>query len=207
MTITNGYATLAQMYAELDITDTKYDPKLETAIAAASRQIDGHTGRRFWQDATVVDRQYFPSSTVYVEVDDISTTTGLVVKIDTNDDGTFAQTLTITTNYIVAPVNAPDMVPVQPYTQIRLVDRGVSAFPNWGSGRPSVQVTAKFGWPAIPDDVVKACLVQAVMLFKSSEAPFGAVQLGFDQSGVQRMSGRLHPVAVGLLEPYVKQYA
>jgi hypothetical protein len=77
------------------------------------------------------------------------------------------------------------------------------SFPVHGTGRPGVQVTAKFGWPAIPDDVTKACLVQAGLLFKADDASLGAIQ--FADAGVAlRMQNRLHPVAEALLEPYCK---
>jgi hypothetical protein len=61
MAITNGYATLDQFKAQMRITvnDLVDDARMELSIAAASRQIDAHCGRRFWQDATVVDRQFY----------------------------------------------------------------------------------------------------------------------------------------------------
>ena len=55
MTITHGYCTLDQLKSEMRIGthDSADDTRLELSIAAASRQIDAHTGRRFWQDSTV----------------------------------------------------------------------------------------------------------------------------------------------------------
>ena len=87
MTITNGYAALADLKAELGIFDTTDDDALELAIEAASRQCDDYTGRRFWQDGSVVARTYVPDDPYCLVVDDISTTTGLVVKIDDDDSG------------------------------------------------------------------------------------------------------------------------
>ena len=206
MAITNGYATLDAFKEQMRIpvNDVTDDARLEAAIAAASRQIDGHTGRRFWQDSTVVDRQFYADNARICHVDDISTTSGLIVKVDDDDDGVFETTLTVTSNYIVRPVNAADMVPVHPFTEIVLVDsNGAVSLPVHGSGRPGVQITARFGWPAIPDDVTKACLVQAGMLFKADDASLGAVQ--FADAGVAlRMQNRLHPIAEALLEPYCK---
>ena len=206
MAIVNGYADLDSFKAQMRIpvNDVTDDARLEAAIAAASRQIDGHTGRRFWQDSTVVDRQFYADNARICHVDDISTTSGLIVKVDDDDDGVFETTLTVTSNYIVRPVNAADMVPVHPFTEIVLVDsNGAVSLPVHGSGRPGVQITARFGWPAIPDDVTKACLVQAGMLFKADDASLGAVQ--FADAGVAlRMQNRLHPVAEALLEPYCK---
>lgn len=206
MSIVNGYSTLDAFKEQMRIpvNDLTDDARLEASIAAASRQIDGHTGRRFWQDSTVVDRQFYADNSRICYVDDISTTTGLIVKVDDDDDGTFETTLTVTTNYILRPVNAADMVPVWPFSEIVLVDsNGAVSFPVHGSGRPGVQITAKFGWPAVPDDVTKACLVQAGLLFKADDASLGAIQ--FADAGVAlRMQNRLHPIAEALLEPYCR---
>lgn len=202
MALTNCYATLDGLLTELNIGGSDVDPKLDTALNAASRQIDAFVGRRhgFWQDSTVKTREFFADDGCECMVDDISTTTGLIVKTDVNNDGTYAATLTVNTEFILLPVNAADEVPVQPYSCIRTVNSAY--FPTWG--RPGVQVTAKFGWPAIPDDVTKACLIQATQLFKASAAPFGGVQLGIEGT-VIRLAGRMHPLAEALLEPYVKR--
>jgi hypothetical protein len=205
VTITNGYTTLALLKGELGAsTDTADDAKMERAISAASRQIDKFVGRPhgFWQDAVVTSREYFSDSGQMCYVDDISTTAGLIVAVDVNDDGAYSQTLTITTNFIVGPVNSIDEVPQRPFNWIRIVDYGASMFYRWPSGRPNVKVTAKFGWAAVPDDVAQACLVQSAHLYKASSAAFGLVQMGMD-GNVWRLSARLNPIAEGLLDDYV----
>src|SRR4051794_12515523 len=126
VTITNGYCTLAQLKLEKGISDTVDDDVLSTAINASSRQIDGLCGQRFWQDATVQTRTYRATSRDYLdllEADDaagISTTTGLVVKLDTDDSGTYETTLTSGTDFYLEPLNAATRTPVWPYTAIRL---------------------------------------------------------------------------------------
>ena len=59
MAITNGYATLAQIRAELGYASgsTADDTRLEACVEAASRQIDGWTGQRFWVDGSVATRE------------------------------------------------------------------------------------------------------------------------------------------------------
>jgi hypothetical protein len=201
VTLTNAYAALDDLYAELNITSAQYDTKLEAALNAASRQIDGYTGRFFYQDSAVTVSTYYSDDYLECSTDDISTTTGLIVKIDNDDDGTFETTLTLNTNYILLPTNAANSWPAMPYTTIRLVDYGQTVFPQWSSGRPNTQVTAKFGFPAIPDDVAKACLIQATMLFKSSDAAMGGLSF---ESGILRMRDTLNPMAAALLERYVR---
>lgn len=203
MALTNAYATMASLKAELNIgqADTSYDVKLEMALNAASRQIDRHCGRFFYQNTSLVQREFYADSPLDCMVDDISTTTGLVVKVDTGDDGTYATTLTINTHFILLPRNADHETPVMPFTQIRIVDTGLTAFPLWSSGRPSCRVTAKWGFPAVPDDVDKACLIQATQLFKASDAVFGG--LSFD-AGILRVRETLNPMAAALVEYYAK---
>lgn len=202
MTLTNCYATLDDLRLELGVNDSYDDVKADVALNAASRQVDAHTGRRFWQDGSVVAREFYADESNICYVDDISTTTGLIVKTDGDDDGTFETTLTVTTHFILQPVNAADEVPVRPFTCIRCVDSSYS-FPMSSSGRPGVQVTAKFGWPAVPPDVKKATLIQAVQLFKASDAVFGGLSLGLD-GGVLRVRESLNPIAAALLESYCK---
>jgi hypothetical protein len=203
VTITNGYASLAALKAELTIQDSDDDIRLEAAINAASRQIDGWCGRRFWQDGSVVAREFYPDDYRTVCPGDISTKTGLVVKVDTGDDGLFATTLTIDTHFLVRPLNAADEVPVWPYTEIVLTDDTSTWFVQSGSGRPNVQVTAKFGWPAVPDDVTQACLIQAKNLYKATSGTYSGFQLSVDAGAVMRTPG-MDGVAGMLLERYRK---
>lgn len=203
MALTNAYADLADLKAELNIggADTSYDLKLELALNSASRQIDGYCGRFFYQDSALSVRTYYADDGEVCHVDDISTATGLIVKTDDNDDGTFENTLTLTTNFILLPTNAAVRYPVEPYTALRLVDSGITAFPMSYSGRPGVQVTAKFGWPTVPDDVAKACLIQATQLAKASDAVFGGLSF---EAGILRVRDTLNPMAAALVERYCK---
>jgi hypothetical protein len=200
--LTNAYCTLPQVKRTLGISDTLDDDLIELNINAASRQIDGHCGRRFWQDGTVQDRQFWADdpSCLYVSgMDgDISTVTGLVVKTDDDGDGTFETTLTIATDFILLPANAADRTPVWPYEEIRLV--GNYSFPRLSNGRPGVQVTAKFGWPAVPDDVEEACIRQAAQLYEAKNAVLGAVALG--ETAGMRVGRGMNPFAESLLAPY-----
>ena len=195
----NEYCTDAQLCAALGINaDAIGATKRGLAISAASRQVDGFCGRFFYQDSAVADRQYFADNALDCFVDDISTTSGLIVKTDQDSDGIFETTLTLTTNYILLPTNAADMYPVSPYTQIRVVDAGVSTLPVWNNGRPGVQITAKFGWPLVPDAVTQATVIQAVQLFKSADAAFGG--LSFGDAGFMRVRGTMNPLAAAILE-------
>lgn len=202
MTLTNAYVTLDAVKDELGRTDVANDTRIMAAINSASRQIDDYTGRRFWQDSTVVAREFYADDALELQssvdaVLDISTTTGLIVKLDDGDDGTFSTTLTINTDYVLTPANAAD--DGEPFTGIRLVD-GLYRFPNSSSNRPGVQVTAKFGWASIPDPVVQACLIQSVLLYKATDAALGG--LSFGDGAFLRVRGGLNPIAQSLVDRY-----
>ena len=203
MAIVNGYCTLAQVRSELGtyaVTDTTDDSKIELSVEAASRQIDAKLGYRLWQDVTVATREFYADSSRCVEIPEgISTTTGLIVKIDDAADGTFGTTLTIATDFILLPTNAADLLPVEPFTEIRLVDN--YTFPSPANGRPGVQITAKFGWPAVPDWAEKACIIQAIQLFKAKDAAFGIASFG-DMGGGLRVGRGLNPIADALVSPH-----
>lgn len=203
MALTNAYATVEELADELRMDNLRDQSRIERALNAASRQIDAHTGwpHGFWIDSAVVARVYEPDETDCLYIPEgIATATGLVIKVDYDGDGTYESTLTAA-DYQLEPANAAAEWPVWPYTEIEIRPLSSAYFPLGLEN--TVQVTAKFGWPAVPDDVNKACLVQAAQLFKASEAVFGGVQLGLD-GAVLRVRGGLNPIAEALLEHYCK---
>lgn len=204
MAITNGYCSLADLKNAIGISDTTDDDDLEDAVEAASRDIDDYCGkgRKFWQDASVVERSYYPSQASRLVVDDISTATGLLVDVDTDDDGSFSTSLTINTDFVLEPVNAAAEFPVRPWTSIRLLGGTLSSWSRLSSGRPYVRVTAKFGWSAVPEQVRRACILQAKTLFKAPDTTFGTFTAGID--GQPQRVPRMDPIAAGRLERYVR---
>lgn len=132
-----------------------------------------------------------------LEVDDFSTTAGLVVEADTGDTGSYSETWTITTDFVVEPANLSLNGIPWAYTTLRAV--GSKTFPCDGQ-RPRVRVTAAFGWPAVPDAVTQATYQLALDIFKMKDAPFGVA--GFNEYGQVRV--RENKTAQMLLEPYRK---
>ena len=188
MAITNGYATLNEIKAYLSISDSTDDTLLEDLIESASRSIDRIANRRFYLDATASARLYRAYSDIFVYTDDIGTTTGLVVAIDENGNGTYSKQLTLNTDYILDPLTAPSLN--RPYTQLTMVSNTEMwpIFPGLTQNglRPGVQVTAKWGWPSVPSDINMACLILSADLYKRKDAPGGILGLG--DLGVVRMS-------------------
>ncbi|GGZ80265.1 head-tail connector protein [Streptomyces echinoruber] len=194
----NDYATLATLKAQLriDPTDTTQDTLLNQALTAASRAIDRATGRRFWLDDLATQRTYNPRSRIVRDadgetllVDDIGSTAGLVV-----ETGPVGGPWTTVTGYETTPDNA--LADGRPVTG--LLRPGGWAWNAGGTGR--VRVTARHGWPAVPDDIVQATLIQASRLFKRKDSPEGV--MGSAEWGVVRLSRR-DPDVWNLIEPFV----
>jgi hypothetical protein len=189
------YCTVAELKAQMAVTDTVDDALFEQAIRASSRAIDELCNRRFYAEATATARVYRADNCDLLRVDDISSLTGLVVKTDTASTGTYGQTLTITTDFVTEPSNAIAMG--EPVKAIRHVN---GTFPT-GGYRPRVEVTAKWGWPVVPEQVRAACLVKAARLFRRKDSPEGIA--GVSDFGVVRISRFEDPDVVMLLAPFM----
>lgn len=196
MSILNGYATLAQLQRRLGINSAIDDELLEEAIQSASREIDNYCGRRFYQDANASARVYRISDPCLAEVDDFATTAGLVIKTDTGGNGTYATTWA-STDYELLPLNGIADGQPWPYNRIRTI--GTQRFPCYTWNRPAqLQVTAKWGWSAVPDPVYQACLIMAQANFKLKDVAFGAAGVG--DLGI--VTVRQVPAAMTKLAPY-----
>lgn len=187
------YASLPELKAYLGITDTTDDSALQEALDSASRGITETCGRTFTISTTATARLFEPDDWCWANVDDFWTTTGLIVA--TGTDGT---TWTAQTAYELEPLNG--MVsgePGWPYNKIRPVGW---TFPASSTRRQTLQVTAKWGWPAIPSPVKQACLMLASETSKLKGAPFGVAS--FDQFGPVRVKD--NPMAMRRLQPYIR---
>ena len=197
MAITNGYATLAEVKAAARITDSVDDALLEIAIESASRAIDGHTHRNFTVAGTAATARVFTATNSdFVWVDDVASTTGLVVKTADNLDANFATTW-VTADYQLEPLNGVSEGISWPYTRIR--STGNKGFP-YGSDLAGVQVTARWGWLTVPTAIKQACIILAGRQFKRYDSPLGVA--GFGDLGAMRVS-RVDPDVATLIEPYV----
>lgn len=192
MTITNGYCTLSDLKTVLRINDNVDDAMLEARITEASRAIDQHCDRRFYADAAATARLFVAPTSEVVMVDDISTTTNLVIKIDSSGDGTYATTLT-SSQYQLEPING--LAKGSPITSIRSV--GIS-LPTTAAPA-GVQVTAKWGWPSVPSPVTSACILLAGRLVKRGDSLLGVA--GFGDLGAISVRA-IDPDVERLLRPY-----
>lgn len=196
MAITNGYCTLAELKASLNITDSIDDTALESAITAASRMIDDYTERFFYVNGSVgspVTRYYTAVDPYTINIDDITTVSEIAS--DDNFDRTFG-TVWSTTDYMVEPINNP--VKSWPYNRVLAI--GAYIFPY--QLPQSVRVKGVWGWSAVPAEVNMAALIQSSRLFGRRQSPFGIA--GSPEMGTVRLFSRLDADVEVLLRPFRK---
>ena len=192
-----NYATLEQVKAALRITDSVDDTLLNTAITAASRYVDGYCGRTFDAASGTAIKDYVPSGRMEpLFVNDL--TSVVSIKIDEDLDRTFSTTLN-EIDFQLEPVNGTSFGNPSPFYIIRPQEDGY--WPTSFS-RATVRVEATFGWPATPDAVREAVILQSSRLFTRLDSPLGIA--GFGDMGAMRVSFKGDPDVNMLLAPYVR---
>jgi hypothetical protein len=123
---------------------------------------------------------------LHIAVPDIATATGLVVEIGGPDTWTTVDS----GDYYTDPDTAPG--DGRPITDLY-------GAPGWLPSTGRVRVTAKWGWPSVPDAVVQATILQAARLYRRRDSPQGV--LGNAEWGAIRVS-RLDPDVAALVWPF-----
>ena len=181
MAITNGYCTQDELktFVGIPTSDTADDTLIDDAVNAASRQIDAFCGRYFYQDGLATARKFFTNDLYRLRVDDISTTTDLVVKYDDDDDGTYEITVSAD-QYQVLPINGiVGGITGNPYYIVELISDGNHEWPlDYSSNRPRAEITANWGYPSVPTQIKQATLMLASELFAMRNAPLGVAGVG-----------------------------
>jgi hypothetical protein len=162
--IGDSYATAAEYRARINKADIADDTTIGEQLKAVSHYIDQRCRRKdgFNQSASVEARLFDGNGKARVWLrdsggvaHDIATTTGLIVKCDLNGDYDVAdsgETLTINTHFWVYPDNAAVGSDPRPYQALELVPtNSVTTF--WPLQRRAIEVTAKFGFPEVPEAI------------------------------------------------------
>jgi len=180
---------LVKAYLGIPSATSSENTAIDNAIAAADAEIDQITGRTFVVPSGATSKTFIPYDDYTLYVDDVAQLTGLVVKEDTSLDGTYDTTLTITTDFVVDGNSAP-------YRVIKRVDGDM--WPRDRYGRPTVEVTAFWGYGmAVPDQIAQCSLVIAARLYQRRSSPLG-FQAGSVDVGFVRIS-RTDPEVIALL--------
>jgi hypothetical protein len=168
------YASLSLLKLALGIesTDATRDDLLLQALSGASRSVEEYCdGRRFYLDATATARTFRTKGRVICQrdgsqrlsVDDIGSTTGLVVEVG---DGT-TWTAIAAADYETYPDNA--------IARRRAITAIVAPDSTTFSDNRRARITARWGWPAIPTQVEQASLMQAQRLYRRKDSPQGVM--------------------------------
>jgi hypothetical protein len=173
MTLENAYLTQTEALTYVKAADTSSE-FVEDCVNTASRWIDQHCSRHFYQDGTVGT----PVARTF-QVDDLrclrfgphnDLTSISTLKTDSTGDGTYETTIAAS-SYELGPLNAATRG--EPFTALRLL--GGVTFPTpTSTGRSDVvEVTGVWGWPAVPPQVKSACRILVAEMVKLQDAPLG----------------------------------
>lgn len=191
------YVGLDEFKKVMKITNTDDDDDMISKLASAQERVEKDTGRRFWRDSVASTRVYTPRHLEMLRVDDIATDVGVIVEIGS---GTSWSTLD-PNSYEFQPDNA-----IAKGEAIEYIKR-VSGYWNLGFrflgvGRAQrVRVTAVWGWPAIPEGIKNATILQAARLLRRKDSPEGIK--GFSDFGVVRVT-RYDPDYDNLIGNFVR---
>lgn len=156
------------------ITSDDRDEDIQLSIVAASRMIDAATGR--WPGAfvpdTVASVRVFPTAGRLIKdvgymrsrilIDDLASATGVTVAGGTYASGVYSA--------ISAFTPGPDNALARGLP-ISFLTMGSSTFYS----ADSIQVTGRWGWPAIPAEVEQATRLLAARLYKRRDSPQGVI--------------------------------
>jgi hypothetical protein len=190
----DNYATDAELKTRLGISDSSEDAAVAAAMSTSSRNVEKYCRRQFNDAGSASARRYYPLDRLVCLVDDYWSTTGLELATDNDDDGVF-ETIWDLTDFDAFPLNRMrDGVDDWVYWKLKAVD--VNYFYN--TRRPNVQLTARWGWEAVPASVKEATLALAEEVFKMKDSPYGIA--GFGEFGFVRV--RENPKIVSMLKDY-----
>jgi hypothetical protein len=204
MALGDAYITVDETREYAQIRDGADDVAIAQVNRAVSRGVDDFCQRQF-NDAGVVSARVFDVyDPWYLRVDDFSTLTGLIVKTDSSNNGGYAST--VTTSVVAYPLNGVrNGVPGWPYNELVMAQTAFP-WPTWipNPVGPLVQVTARWGWPAVPPEVKQAALIKAARVFGRRYSTNGIVGTG---DFVFRVTREADPDVVDLLSPLRRDVA
>jgi hypothetical protein len=140
-----------QLETEADVT-----AHLTALLSSALTRAETYTQRVIVGSGGEAEARVFATDwSSEVWVDDFSEPS--LVEVDRTDDGTYDTTLTVDTDVISLPNN--DAV------KRSLLLRRAGAMSRWPRSRTGLRLTAKYGWPTLPDDAGRAIIQAAANLY------------------------------------------
>lgn len=197
MPLATSYATPAQYRERAGKADTAEDAVIAEQLSAVSRYIDRRLRRAFgktdapearWCDSWGGGRLWLPG--------DVAGSSGLAVSVDADGDGVAEQPLVEGSDYMPGPVDWSGAG--TPYEYLDLLPRAVLR--QWPVGRRTVQVTAIWGWPAVPEPIRELAIALTRQLRDMEQAGFTLTLEAVDAAI------RLSPEASHLLRQVERAY-
>lgn len=173
MAVSDPYALVAEYDAVFPNRNGEDDGELLLQLTAVSRYIDSRCGQFFALDASPVARVFVGDGSNQLWLRTNLGATPTAVKFDTDSDGTFASTVTPVELW---PLNAADGPEARPWRRIDL--------PPWCSYATfpkgmRVEVTARWGWPAVPAAVRQATIhLTAILRLESPRSTSSIDEIG-----------------------------
>lgn len=194
--MTTDYCTADELREWIGITDGDEAGMLASAVTVASRMIDNYCSTFFYLTASQA-RTFTPTTCERLDVPPIASTSGLAVTVDAYGTGSYSETYTSGTHFVLKPDGGYDgNGRAVPYDRLQTLP--FYSFPIYD--RPSVQITALWGWATVPDEVKQACLMQSARIFRRRLTPEG-FSAG-EAFGAIRVSSRMDPDVAMLLTPF-----
>lgn len=157
MAIGDDYLQVADVKRWIDYQGNVSDDVFAYVITSVSRDIEDYCHRQFNDAGVASARLYAPIDRHRLIVDDFWTTDGLIVQVDEDGDGVF-ETTWDATDFECRPLNGVrNGRPGWPYWEIRPRPWGSANIRRFHhSDVANVQVTARWGWQTVPDNVLQA---------------------------------------------------
>lgn len=158
MALSASYATAGEYRQAIKRQDAGDDPTIGEDLIAVSRLVEKQTGRFFNVDDTAVARVFVvPQTSSKLWIEDMAETPDSIM-IDDDTDGVFENEIT---DYELLPLSAALGPEQEPYTRVNL--------PPWSTRQlfrcgQRVQITGKWGWPAVPATVKRAVIELTAIL-------------------------------------------
>lgn len=159
MALNDPYATVPEYRADVTKSSGGSDTVLAAQLQGASDHLSLRLRRRFGlaaaPNAYLLDGNGEVLLWLAGSVPDIANLTGLVVKVDADGDYTPELTLVKDTDYWLEPAT-PE--PGWPYEALR-VHPSSAQVSEWPEGPRTIEVTATWGWPAVPDMIKRLTIM------------------------------------------------
>lgn len=187
------YAQVAELkeYVGIPTDDEVDDGELAGKIAAASRAVDKSARRQFGKVDALELRTYTAQARaggMYVVIDDLMDVTDMTVSVAG----------VAVTPARLWPSNAPQMG--RPYERLWLPGATINCDPD------AVEISALWGWAAVPDTIKEATLLQASRLTSRRNSPFG-VAGSPDLGSELRLLAKVDPDVAVMVRSYTRRAA